>query len=64
MYAVAGRDDVVWVEYKDSLTAFNAAEKGNFAGKGAINCQITTLCIGSLSLGCGNAFGEVLTITR
>jgi phosphoribosylaminoimidazole-succinocarboxamide synthase len=43
MYAVAGRDDVIWVEYKDSLTAFNAQKKGNFAGKGAINCQMTAL---------------------
>jgi len=43
MYSVAGRDDVIWVEYKDSLTAFNAQKKGNFAGKGAINCQITAL---------------------
>lgn len=43
MYAVAGRDDVVWVEYKDSLTAFNAQKKSNFSGKGAINCQITNL---------------------
>lgn len=43
MFSVAGRDDVVWVEYKDSLTAFNAQKKGNFSGKGAINCQITSL---------------------
>lgn len=43
MFAVAGRDDVVWVEYKDSLTAFNAQKKGSFGGKGAINAQITSL---------------------
>lgn len=43
IHAVVGRDDVIWVEYKDSLTAFNAQKKGNFAGKGSINCQITSL---------------------
>ena len=33
----------VIVEYKDSLTAFNAQKKGSFAEKGRINCEITTL---------------------
>ena len=31
------------MEYKDSLTAFNALKKGEFAGKGRLNCQISTL---------------------
>jgi phosphoribosylaminoimidazole-succinocarboxamide synthase len=43
MYAVRGRSQEIWVEYKDSLTAFNAQKKGSFSGKGAINAQITTL---------------------
>lgn len=43
MYAVTGHDDLVWVEYKDSLTAFNAQKKSSFSGKGAINAQITAL---------------------
>lgn len=43
MFAVQGRPEEVWVEYKDSLTAFNAQKKGNFDGKGAINAQITSL---------------------
>lgn len=43
MFAVLGRPEEVWVEYKDSLTAFNALKKGNFGGKGAINAQITSL---------------------
>ncbi len=43
MYSVPGRDDVIWVEYKDSLTAFNAQKKSSFGGKGAINAQITSL---------------------
>ena len=43
MFAVQGRPQEVWVEYKDSLTAFNAQKKGSFAGKGSINAQITSL---------------------
>lgn len=43
MFAVQGRPSEIWVEYKDSLTAFNAEKKSNFAGKGAINAQITSL---------------------
>lgn len=31
------------VEFKNSLTAFNALKKGEFEGKGAINCEITAL---------------------
>lgn len=34
---------VVMMEFKDSLTAFNAQKKGSFAGKGAINRDIATL---------------------
>ncbi len=33
---------ILLMEYKDSLTAFNALKKGEFAGKGAINCKIST----------------------
>lgn len=43
MYAVEGRPTEVWVEYKDSLTAFNAQKLGSFSGKGGINAQITAL---------------------
>ncbi|MGE0528938.1 MAG: phosphoribosylaminoimidazolesuccinocarboxamide synthase [Bdellovibrionales bacterium] len=43
MYAVRGRPDEVWVEYKDSLTAFNAQKKSSFNGKGRINARITVL---------------------
>ncbi len=34
---------VVMIEFKDSLTAFNAQKKGSFVGKGAINRDITSL---------------------
>lgn len=33
----------VLMEFKDSLTAFNALKKGEFQGKGELNCQISTL---------------------
>ena len=36
-------DDVLIMEFKDSLTAFNAQKKGNFEGKGSLNCKISTL---------------------
>ena len=42
-------DDVLLMEFKDSLTAFNALKKGEFAGKGALNCKISTLIFQLLS---------------
>ena len=35
--------DFVWVEYKDSLTAFNAQKTSSFENKGAINREITEI---------------------
>lgn len=43
LFAIAGRPQEVWVEFKDSLTAFNAQKTGSFKGKGSINAQITSL---------------------
>ncbi len=42
LYSVVGDSNVVWVEYKDSLTAFNAQKVSNFAGKGELNAKITS----------------------
>lgn len=36
-------EDVVIAEFKDDLTAFNAEKKGAESGKGALNCQISSL---------------------
>ncbi|MBC7419310.1 MAG: phosphoribosylaminoimidazolesuccinocarboxamide synthase [Bdellovibrio sp.] len=36
------------MEYKDSLTAFNALKKGQFLGKGELNCKISTLIFAEL----------------
>lgn len=43
LYAVTGQPDLVWQEFKDSLTAFNAQKKGSFENKGAVNRDITSL---------------------
>ncbi len=42
-YLIVDHPDWLWLEYKDSLTAFNAQKKGEFAGKGAINKQVSSL---------------------
>ena len=36
-------ENVVIAEFKDDLTAFNAEKKGAESGKGALNCQISSL---------------------
>ena len=36
-------DQYVVMEFKNDLTAFNALKKGQFEGKGQINCEISTL---------------------
>lgn len=48
IYATDKADEVV-VEYKDSLTAFNAQKKGSFEGKGTLNLKITTLLFQELT---------------
>ncbi len=37
-----GESEQLLMEFKDSLTAFNAQKKGQFAGKGKLNCLIST----------------------
>ena len=36
-------EQVVWIEYKDSATAFNGEKKAEIAGKGRLNNEITSL---------------------
>ncbi|MCB0364558.1 MAG: phosphoribosylaminoimidazolesuccinocarboxamide synthase [Bdellovibrionaceae bacterium] len=43
IYQVEGESDLLWLEFKDSLTAFNAQKKGSFADKGVINKKIAVL---------------------
>lgn len=49
------------LEFKDSLTAFNALKKGSFAGKGQVNRDIATLIFKELiQNGIGSHFVESL----
>ncbi len=41
IYSVLSDENFVWLEFKNSLTAFNAQKKGEFEGKGKINLEIT-----------------------
>jgi len=41
-------EDVVWVEYKDSATAFNGEKKATITGKGRLNNEITSLLFSKL----------------
>lgn len=41
-------ENVVWVEYKDSATAFNGEKKANINGKGVLNNEITSLLFSKL----------------
>ena len=42
-------EDLLISEFKDDLTAFNAEKRGNEAGKGALNCKISTQLFNLLS---------------
>src|SRR5581483_3841676 len=37
------QEGIVWVEYKDSATAFNGEKKASISGKGRLNNEITSL---------------------
>ncbi len=43
LYHVIDHPHLVWQEFRNSLTAFNAQKKGEFEGKGAINRDITSV---------------------
>ncbi len=43
IFSVLHHTELIWQEFKDSLTAFNAQKIGSFAGKGHVNKEITTL---------------------
>lgn len=42
------QEDVVWVEYKDSATAFNGEKKETITGKGRLNNEITSMLFDKL----------------
>jgi phosphoribosylaminoimidazole-succinocarboxamide synthase len=41
-------ENIVWVEYKDSATAFNGEKKATITGKGRLNNEITSLIFSKL----------------
>lgn len=41
-------DNIVWIEYKDSATAFNGEKKASIDGKGRLNNEITSLLFSKL----------------
>jgi phosphoribosylaminoimidazole-succinocarboxamide synthase len=43
VFAVVDEPGLAWLEFKDSLTAFNAQKKGEFSEKGALNSQMAAL---------------------
>lgn len=43
VFSVQDHDDLIWLDFKDDLTAFNAEKKGSFEGKGQTNLEITEL---------------------
>ncbi len=43
VFNVKGHSELVWLEFKDDLTAFNAQKKGSFEDKGQINLKIATI---------------------
>jgi phosphoribosylaminoimidazole-succinocarboxamide synthase len=55
-------EEVVWIEYKDSATAFNGVKKAEIAGKGRLNNEITSLLFSKLrELGIDSHFIERLS---
>ena len=43
VYAVKDHPDLVWLDFKDNLTAFNGRKKSSFKNKGILNRDISSL---------------------
>lgn len=48
VFSVIGNTDLLWLEFKDDLTAFNAEKRGNFEGKGQTNLEIAEILFDEL----------------
>lgn len=58
-------EDIVWLEYKDSATAFNGEKKATITGKGRLNNEITSLLFLKLKdFGIPSHFVEKLSETE
>ncbi|MDF0728792.1 phosphoribosylaminoimidazolesuccinocarboxamide synthase [Cytobacillus sp. S13-E01] len=59
------KENVVWVEYKDSATAFNGEKKAQITGKGRLNNEITSLLFEKLRMdGIQNHFIKKISDTE
>ncbi|WP_420768508.1 phosphoribosylaminoimidazolesuccinocarboxamide synthase [Parageobacillus thermoglucosidasius] len=57
--------NILWIEYKDSATAFNGEKKATIAGKGRLNNEITSLLFSKLhEAGIPNHFIQKLSVTE
>jgi phosphoribosylaminoimidazole-succinocarboxamide synthase len=57
--------NVLWIEYKDSATAFNGEKKATIAGKGRLNNEITSLLFSKLhEAGIPNHFIQKISATE
>lgn len=64
LYKTDNPDELI-MEFKDSLTAFDAVKKDTLAGKGAINNQVSALLMGALGeAGIESTFIELLDETH
>ncbi|HZG59712.1 MAG TPA: phosphoribosylaminoimidazolesuccinocarboxamide synthase [Anoxybacillus sp.] len=62
---VTDKENVLWIEYKDSATAFNGEKKATILGKGRLNNEITSLLFSKLhSAGIDNHFIEKRSATE
>ena len=50
IFHIENRPDEVWVEFKDTLTAFNGKKKSSFEGKGQLNRNTSSLIFKYLDL--------------
>ena len=41
LYSIPGHPDLLWQEFKDDATAFDALKRGTIVNKGKINNQLT-----------------------
>ncbi|MGG0720128.1 phosphoribosylaminoimidazolesuccinocarboxamide synthase [Robertmurraya massiliosenegalensis] len=58
-------ENLVWLEYKDSATAFNGEKKAQITGKGKLNNEITSLIFSKLEKeGIASHFVEKLSETE
>lgn len=51
LFEITGRNDLIYIDFQDNLTAFNALKKGSFEKKGALNRDIASLIFRYLKKG-------------